>query len=222
MCCSLVNNEAGIVGMPLWCKGHKNVNCNIFISKYPYFWDVHPASVSHWIPFFPCWLTQEMHPVCDGSQLGIKSAPKLLNTLTGCACTLCKSTLDLNILWLAITLKALAGEVNTTVYLITAVPVTGWIHEGASEQSERSECCWKLLVWACEHQNWTIEQEKKTQYRKKASRGRQCDGLDNALLGNLGPGIQYMWKLLPKHCCRHGSPLHGNSFPWCQWPLLAG
>ena len=54
-------------------------------------------------------------------------------------------------------------------------------------------------------------------YRKMASRQRQCDALGNVLLENLGSchpcGCYSDTYHLPKYCCRPCTPFHGNNIP---------
>lgn len=100
---SLINNRIVIVVTLLWYKRNKACTVIIIIImlcyyfKYPYFWDANPSSGSHCIRCIfssfvgrRCCSREEGQSVFDGSQLGGKSGPKLLNTITRWTCTPCK------------------------------------------------------------------------------------------------------------------------------------
>ena len=85
----------------------------------------------------------------------------------------------------------IAKEVNDGSDRAVRVPMLTPVH------------CQKHQQWACEHQNWTMEQWKKN-------------------LGSCHPYGYFDTYHLPEHCCRLFIPFRGSSILWWLWPLSAG
>ncbi len=95
--------------------------------------------------------------------------------------------------------------------------VDEWIMFRSGEWLSLCVCVYVCFTWE--------KHGSRMHYGNKTGQWRQCYDLGFVLLGNHRPwhscGCFFdTYHLPPKKCCTPHTPLHGNSVPWWQWPLL--